>query len=419
MRICILTLGSRGDVQPYVALARGLRAAGYSPALLAAPSFRSFIESNGVEWRSFDTGDPRAMLHSQEGRALVRGIANPVRLVREMARMIEPLLEKGYGEAWQNSADADAILVAPTALPLAQALHERRGTPFACAFLQPGHATREFGSWLLPEPPRWLPFRGSLNRLTHKLAWEVLFKMVGRAYDAARARVLGLPPGRNPFAALASERWPTLYGFSRAVVPRPADWEPHVEITGYWFLDGDPAWRPPADLEAFLAAGPPPICVGFGSMPSPDPAALTREVVKALEAAGQRGLLLSGWGGLQEIELPRTMFALEAAPHDWLFPRMAAVVHHGGAGTTAAALRAGVPSLAVPFIADQWFWGGRIAALGAGPGTFSRRRLTAERFAPVLRDLASNPAHRAGARAVAAELAREDGVARAVAALPF
>jgi sterol 3beta-glucosyltransferase len=154
-------------------------------------------------------------------------------------------------------------------------------------------------------------------------------------------------------------------------------------------------------------------------MPSFDPAALTREVVRALALAGRRGVLLSGWGALAGVELPKTVFALEAAPHDWLFPRMAAVVHHGGAGTTSAALRAGVPSLVAPFMADQSFWGGRIAALGAGPAPFPRRGLTAQNFSEALRDLVENPRYRAGAERVAAALAAEDGVGRAVAALPF
>jgi UDP:flavonoid glycosyltransferase YjiC (YdhE family) len=246
-----------------------------------------------------------------------------------------------------------------------------------------------------------------------------MFKVAGRAYDMARDRVLGLPPAGNPFAALERERWPTLYGYSRAVVPRPADWGEQIEVTGYWFLECDPTWRPPAALESFLAAGPPPVCVGFGSMPSPDPAALTREVVRALEIAGQRGLLLSGWGALAGVELPDSIFALEAAPHDWLFPRVSAVVHHGGAGTTSAALRAGVPSMVVPFIADQWFWGGRVAALGAGPRLFSRRKLDAERFGAALRNLVETPSYREQARRVADALATEDGIGRAVAALPF
>jgi UDP:flavonoid glycosyltransferase YjiC (YdhE family) len=319
----------------------------------------------------------------------------------------------------QNTADADAILVAPTVLPLAQALRERRGTPFACAFLQPAHPTREFGGWIFPEPPRWLPFRGTACLLSQRLGWRLMYKLVGQAYDTARRRVLDLPPGKNPFSQLETERWPTLYGFSRSVVPRPADWGPEIELTGYWFLDRDLRWRPPPELEAFLAAGPTPICVGFGSMPSPDPAALTREVVRSLELAGQRGILLSGWGALAGVELPNSVFALEAAPHDWLYPRMAAVVHHGGAGTTSAALRAGVPSVVLPFIADQVFWGKRIAAIGAGRPPVSRRKLKAGPFSEVLRDLVENPRYRAGAERVAAELAAEDGVGRAVAALPF
>ena len=419
MRICILTLGSRGDVQPYVALARGLAQAGYDAALCAAPIFRSFIEGHGVEWRSFDTGDPRAMIHSPEAKALVAGMANPVRMVRELVHLLEPLLEKGYTEACQNTGDADALLVAPTVLPLAQALHQKSGVPFAGAFLQPAHATREFPSWILPELPRWLPFRGALCRLSARFGWELLFGVAGRVYDRARQRVFGLPPAGNPFRALERERWPTLYGFSPSVVPRPADWGPQVEVTGYWFMERDPAWRPPAALEAFLEAGPPPICVGFGSMPSLDPVALTREVVRALELAGRRGILLSGWGGLAGIDLPDSVLALEAAPHDWLFPRVAAVVHHGGAGTTSAALRAGVPSLVVPFMADQRFWGERVARLGAGPRPFSRKRFSAERFAAALRELVGDPRHAEGASRCAGALASEDGVARAVAALPF
>ena len=154
-------------------------------------------------------------------------------------------------------------------------------------------------------------------------------------------------------------------------------------------------------------------------MPSPDPAAFTREVVGGLARAGRRGILLSGWGALASMDLPKSVFALDAAPHDWLYPRVAAVVHHGGAGTTSAALRAGKPSMVVPFMADQRFWGERVARLGAGPRPFRRRKLDAERFGEALRDLVENPSHREGAARIAAALAAEDGVARAIAALPF
>ncbi len=419
MRICILTLGTRGDVQPYVALARGLDAAGHRAVVCAAPSFRPFVESHGVEFASFDTGDPQALLNSAEGQELLRSTRNPFALFRGLCRLLEPLLEKGYTESCQATAGADALLASPGALPIAQALHELRDVPFAGAFLQPSHPTREFGSWLFPEVPAWLPFSGSLRRASYHATWQVLYRVIRGGNDAARSRVLDLGPGANPFAVMIRERWPTLYGFSSAVVPRPSDWGAELALTGYWFLDRLPGWAPPRELTDFLAAGSTPICVGFGSMPSVDPEQTTELFARALALAGQRGILLTGWGGLARARLPETVLALDSAPHDWLFPRVAAVVHHGGAGTTAAALRAGVPGLVIPVIADQRFWGQRLNALGAGLGPLARRQLSPESLAAALRALVENPFHRARAAQVAAVLAREDGVARAVAELPF
>lgn len=419
MRICILALGSRGDVQPYVALARGLDSAGHQTVVCAAPAFQTFIESNGVEFASFDTGDPQALLRSPEGQEVFRSTRNPFAMMRGLMQLLEPVLEKGYTDACQVTIGADAVLASPGALPIAHALREARGLPFGGAFLQPGHPTRAFGSWLFPDVPDWLPFAGGVRRGSYRATWEILFRIVRGANDGARSRVLGLGPGVNPFSAMVRERWPLLYGFSRAVVPRPTDWGSELDVTGYWFLDRPARWVPPRALREFLSAGPAPICVGFGSMPSADPEEMTSLFVRALERAGKRGLLLTGWGGLANAKLPESILALEGVPHDWLFPRVAAVVHHGGAGTTAAALRAGTPALVVPFIADQRFWGRRITALGAGLGPIPRRKLEVEKLAATLRELVENPRYRSNARHVANQLAREDGVARAVAALPF
>ncbi|MBM4335372.1 MAG: glycosyltransferase family 1 protein [Deltaproteobacteria bacterium] len=419
MRVCILTVGSRGDVQPYVALARGLERAGHRTAVCASPAYRSFVESHGVEYACVDTGDPQVLLRSPEGQAIFRSTRNPLALLQGLCRLLEPVLEKGYAQACQVSADADALLVAPGALPIAQALNESRDLPFASAFLQPNHPTREFGCWLFPEVPAWLPFHGRLRRGSYRLTWQMLYRIVRGANDAARRNVLGLGPGVNPFAEMLRERWPTLYGISSSVLPRPADWGPELELTGYWFLDRPSGWRPPSVLEEFLASGPKPICVGFGSMPSADPEQTTQLFARALARAGQRGILLTGWGGLAATELAKGVLAIDAAPHDWLFPRVAAVVHHGGAGTTAAALRAGAPAMVIPFIADQRFWGARVAALGAGLGPVARRGLSPESLATALRELVENPAYRERAASIARALASEDGPARAVAALPF
>ena len=187
----------------------------------------------------------------------------------------------------------------------------------SAAFLQPNHPTAEFGSWLFPELPSWLPFLGGLRRSSYRVTWYVLYRLIRDANDAARRRVLGLEPGANPFKAMLRERWPVLYGLSSSVVPRPADWGSELAMTGYWFLDGAQKWTPPRALEQFLAVGPKPICVGFGSMPSADPEQTTRLFARALALSGQRGVLLTGWGGLASAQLPENVFALESAPHDW------------------------------------------------------------------------------------------------------
>jgi sterol 3beta-glucosyltransferase len=206
----------------------------------------------------------------------------------------------------------------------------------------------------------------------------------------------------------------TLMGYSPHVVPHPADWPAHFHTTGYWFLDEEERWQPPAGLVDFLAAGEPPVSIGFGSMTGRDPRRLTEIVAGAVAQSGLRAVLLSGWAGLGELALPDTIYCLPGAPHSWLFPRVAAVVHHGGAGTTAAGLRAGVPSLIIPHFADQPFWGRRVHALGAGPQPIPRPKLTVDNLAAALRELVAGTGLRRQAHALARKIAQEDGVATAV-----
>jgi UDP:flavonoid glycosyltransferase YjiC (YdhE family) len=186
-------------------------------------------------------------------------------------------------------------------------------------------------------------------------------------------------------------------------------------VTGYWFLEPRDEWTPPPALEAFLEAGSPPVYVGFGSMSSRDPEETADLVMEALARTGQRAVLLSGWSGLQKTDVPDSMFMLEPVPFAWLFPRVAAVVHHGGAGTTAAGLRAGVPSVVIPFFGDQFFWGACVTRLGAGPEPVPRKKLTAERLANAIQQAVSDPTVAERAADVGAKIRAEDGVAGAVA----
>ena len=179
-----------------------------------------------------------------------------------------------------------------------------------------------------------------------------------------------------------------LSAYSPRIIPHAADWPATVAVTWYYFLDAQIDWQPSPALQAFLAAGAPPVYIGFGSMAGRNPEQLATLVLEALAQSGQRGLLLTGWGGLRPETVPDSVFVVDSAPHCWLFPRMAAVVHHGGAGTTAEGLRAGVPSVIVPFVLDQPFWGARVKALGLGPDPIPHKNLTADRLARAIHSAA-------------------------------
>jgi sterol 3beta-glucosyltransferase len=195
----------------------------------------------------------------------------------------------------------------------------------------------------------------------------------------------------------------------------PPDWDGRSVATGYWFLDRPDDWQPPHELVEFLERDAPPVYVGFGSMPSEDAVVKTRLILEALQLSGQRGVVATGWGGLSANDLPEYVHALETAPHNWLFPRMAAVVHHGGAGTTAAGLRAGVPTVICPFFGDQPFWGRRVASLGVGPQPIAQKGLSAEKLADALLTVIGNKTMKERAAALGATIRSEDGIGRAVA----
>jgi sterol 3beta-glucosyltransferase len=248
--------------------------------------------------------------------------------------------------------------------------------------------------------------------MTHQMFWQST-----KSVDAETRKLLGLPkpPFWGPFRDLARRQTPTLYGYSTHVLPRPQDWNAQIHITGYWFLDEGEGWQPPADLVAFLDAGDPPVYIGFGSMGSRNPEEAGRIALDALARSGQRGIIAAGWGGLKTGDLPESVHLISALPHSWLFPRMAAVVHHGGAGTTAAGLRAGVPSIITPFGMDQPFWGRRVAELGVGPQPIPRKKLTAERLAAAITEATTNPTMRRRAAALGEAIRSEDGIGNAVA----
>jgi UDP:flavonoid glycosyltransferase YjiC (YdhE family) len=396
--VVIVAPGSRGDVQPCVALGRGLAAQGDQVRILAASAFRGLVEGHHLGFAPL-SADPTALLGSAVGQAWTGGR----RFLSGLRAVLRPVLDSLLADVHAGAAGADLVL-APSLGFLGAHLGAHLGVPDVELHYQPSVPTRAFAHPLLPRAARLGPWGRQLSfHAVDALAWQLLRPEI----DRWRVETLGLPKAglRGP-----RRRSPVLCGFSDAVVPRPPDWPARVHVTGYWFLDPGP-WRPDPRLRDFLAAGPPPVYVGFGSMRPADAEATFAIVRTALRRARLRGLLATSGPGSDDL------LTVGDVPHAWLFPRTAAVVHHGGAGTTAAALRAGVPSLVCPVFSDQPFWGDRVSRLSAGPRPLPLKDLDADVLTARLHELTGNPLFRRGAQYVGARLRAEDGVATAVSIL--
>jgi UDP:flavonoid glycosyltransferase YjiC (YdhE family) len=413
VRVTIITIGSRGDAQPYVALAAGLARRGHRVTVATHEIFRPLVLANDIDFAPV-AGDPAAIVAAADrwmatgrGRDALSGL-------RYFLHVHGPLLDALLADYWRSAQGSDLLIYSTVAFP-ASSVAERLGIPGIAAGLQPLHRTRAFPFIGAPAALRLGP---TFNEATYAMAGRLVWSAQRRRVTAWRRDVLGLPPSqwRGPFARLGSPAaaTPTIYGYSPSVVSRPADWDPHVRVTGYWPLRPGADWRPPPALERFLDAGPPPVSIGFGSMTPQHANRLTAIAVDALALAGHRGILLSGWGNLGGGPLPSTIFTVQDVPHEWLFPRMRAIVHHGGAGTTGAALRSGVPSVVVPLGFDQPYWGRRVEALGVGPGPIPRRKLTVARLAHAIDRAVSDHAMRERSEALGRQLRSENGVDSAV-----
>ncbi|TQM72022.1 UDP:flavonoid glycosyltransferase YjiC (YdhE family) [Actinomadura hallensis] len=399
-RIVIFAAGSRGDIQPCVALGRALRRRGDEVRLVASARYSPMVVAAGLELAPL-TADPTEILESDAGQELLAGGRNPVKFLGGFRRILGPMAERLLAECSDACKGADLIL-GPTLGFLPRHIGEHLGVPWALIHFQPSQPTGAFPHPFVPRARMLGPWGNRASfRAVDQIAWQLSRPFI----NPWRERSLGLE--RLPVRGARPDGGPVLACFSDVVVPRPKDWPSNVHVTGYWFLD-EPDWEPPRELADFLAAGPAPVYIGFGSM-VPKDAEMTEMVVRtALKAAGVRGVVQ----GDPEMSDDQVL-AVRDVPHSWLFPRMAAVVHHGGAGTTAAGLRAGAPTVVCPFFGDQPYWGERVAALGAGPAPLPFRSLTVPRLAARIRRAVEDQEMADRAEELGRRIRAEDGVGRA------
>jgi len=408
LTITIIAPGSRGDVQPYVALGTGLKKAGHMVRVLTSQDFRELVTTHNLDF--WDLGGTMQTVAQGMQGLLEQG--NFLKILARMGKAAQQLVNQASRSGLAACQDADLMIAGPGGLFVGQALSEKLAIPFIPAFYFPFTPTGEFPNTLVPLPRTQLP--AWANRLSHRLAQQMLWQNYRAADNKARRQILRLPPASfwGPFGVL--EKQTVLYGYSPQVLPPPSDWANSIHVTGYWFLEAPTGWEPPAELVDFLQAGPPPVYVGFGSMVNRKAEETTHLILQALARTDQRGILSAGWGGLQQRDLPDTAMMIGSVPFNWLFPQMAAVVHHGGAGTTSIGLWAGVPSIITPFMGDQPFWGRRVYELGAGSQPIPRRQLTTERLAAAIERVISDAAMRERAARLGERIRTEDGITQAV-----
>jgi UDP:flavonoid glycosyltransferase YjiC (YdhE family) len=441
MNVVIHVVGSRGDVQPFVALGKVLKETyGHRVRLATHPVFHKFVQENGLEFFSIG-GDPsELMAFMVKNPGLMPGFetmrnGDIGKRRKEIATMIKgcwrSCFETGDGtgpaasdkttESWSNEGSvqaddiskpfvADVIIANPPSFAHVH-VAEKLGIPLHVMFTMPYSPTQAF-----PHPLANIQSSNADKNMTNYISY-VLVEMLtwqglGDLINRFRNKELGLEEInmlRAP-GMLQRMRIPHTYCWSPALIPKPKDWGQHISISGFYFLNLATNYTPDPDLKAFLAAGPPPVYIGFGSIVLDDPNAMTKTLFEAVEKSGQRALVSKGWGGMGADELgkPDNVFMLGNVPHDWLFKQVSAVVHHGGAGTTAAGITAGRPTLVVPFFGDQPFWGAMVHRAGAGPEPIPHKQLTSDNLAEGIK-ICLKPESQNKAHELAAKIAKEKG----------
>jgi sterol 3beta-glucosyltransferase len=411
VKVVIVAMGSRGDVEPYIALGKGLKNAGHYVRVISHQNFDPLVSSHGLEFWSIEGNVQEIAQSAEMSEHIEKG--NFLSVLSQMKKAAEAQATGAVKTGVNACQGMDMVLAGIGGLFIALPLAEKFNIPLLQAYYIPFTPTGEFPSFLFPKLPQWLG--KSVNRFSYHFMRQIMWQGF-RSTDRIIRKQLDLPKSSfwGPYKHLQSQEFPVLYGYSPSLIPPAPDWDAHTYVTGFWFLGEPSDWKPPQDLVDFIESGSPPIYVGFGSMSSRNPEKTTNLILSALNETKQRAVMLSGWNGLRKIDLPSSVFMVDSVPFSWLFPKMAAVVHHGGAGTTHYAVRAGVPSIVIPFFADQPFWGHLIEELGIGSAPIPRKKITAKELAKAIDLVLTDGAMHDRAAELGQRMQKENGTECAV-----
>jgi sterol 3beta-glucosyltransferase len=407
MKITILSWGSYGDINPFIALGLGLQKAGHVVNIATNFDYEEYILKWGLNFISVDC---EAWYDDNYSKSQGQ---NPFGVSRNHGDALRSIEDSVLPVIYEICKDAEAIVFSSSSYAAYEA-SEKLQIPTCVALVMPMHQTCEFPSHVTPSNVR---LGGVYNWLTYSFFYQLFWQFIRKPINQWRKEMLDLPPVprfSHPLSRMNKQKLPFLYGFSPSFLPKPLDWPDWTHVTGNWFLDSPKDWQAPKELIDFLAAGSPPVYIGFGNRGNWEPEELTQIVLQALKISGKRGILLVGDDLIAQNDWPDEVFPIEWVPFDWLFPQMAAVVHHAGCGTIHAALRAGVPNVIVPEHAENFLWAYRVVELGLGVPPIQRKQLSAEKLAAAIQTITSDKTMQVRALEMSKRIQAEDGVAQAV-----
>eukprot|EP01112_Ceratiomyxa_fruticulosa_P019037 TRINITY_DN6167_c0_g1_i1.p1 TRINITY_DN6167_c0_g1~~TRINITY_DN6167_c0_g1_i1.p1 ORF type:complete len:704 (-),score=129.97 TRINITY_DN6167_c0_g1_i1:139-2250(-) len=403
LNIVILIVGSRGDVQPFIALGRGLQAYGHRVRLCSHINFRQFVTENGLEYYPLK-GNPEVLMNFMVNHPdMITIDPNEIKQSHDM-------MDEIYCSTWDACTGLDFtpdVIISNPPVHVHVHLMQRLQIPLYIMFTMPWSATKDYMHPLAPAQ------KVLDNKMSYTVVDSMIWTGLGPLQNEFRKK-LGLHSIVKGASLVKKLKIPQLYCMSSHLAPKPTDWGPHIDVVGFWFLDLKSNFTPPQDLVEFLKSGTPPIYIGFGSIVVDDPKKLSEQVIQGIIKSGERALVSSGWAKIGVgMDLPPTIKLIGNAPHDWLFSQCAAVCHHGGAGTLAAGLKAGCPTIVVPFFGDQNFWGTCVSRMGVGPDPIHNKKLTADKLAEAIK-FCMTPEVKQKAKELGEKLLSENGVENAI-----
>ncbi|KAL7268034.1 Sterol 3-beta-glucosyltransferase [Rhizina undulata] len=410
MMITCLTIGSRGDVQPFLALCKGLMKDGHKVRIATHLEFKESVEEQGIEFAAVE-GNPAELMNMCVEYGLFT-----VEFLRQANSKMRGWLDGLLKSAYLACQGSDLLIESPSAMAgihIAEAL----GIPYFRAFTMPWTRTRTYPhAFAVPDNK----LGGQYNYYTYVIIDTAFWRGIAGQVNRWRKKMLHLPP--TSLSKMQADKTPFIYNISPSVLVPPSDYSHWVHVSGYWFLDTATDWDEPAELVAFIKQaredGKKIVYIGFGSVTVADPRAMTRAVVESVVKADVRCILSKGWSDRlskksdePEIVIPPQIFQVKSVPHDWLFKQIDAAVHHGGAGTTGASLRAGLPTIIKPFFGDQYFYAMRVEDLGVG---IAMKKLNVSFFSRALWEVTHNERIIRKANALGAQIRSENGVDTAI-----